>query len=338
MCTTRPFGCDASSLSNRRLWFAIIDLPFQRSQALLMVNCFKDSRIPLHQLRQLGRLRWSQFPARYRCHDRGKALHGINRRIHRRQAESEMAILTGRYDAVHAKSQRSHVARQAEIDCLSGEPFRLSVEQRLHCARHGVPRTLWTASGVSGLTRLEGPAGLFSACFSSAIGQDGDPARTHFSLAPPFSLGRRFDLVFLAIRISDVRMRASSLRLLILTLIVFRGGPIGSLSAFLVGALALAGLTLSRAQCLKNHTASAQYLICADGKCPPLLRRLLSARHPHRVLLRSLKRLCFLKRHAVSLELLKDTAADVLFLGLKKVIRRHHLNGSADQCRVRACQ
>jgi uncharacterized membrane protein len=80
-------------------------------------------------------------------------------------------------------------------------------------------------------------------------------------------------------------MRASSLRLLILTLIVFRGGPIGSLSAFLVGALALAGLTLSRTQCLKNYTASAQRLICANGKCPPLLRRLLSARHPHRVII-----------------------------------------------------
>jgi len=28
-----------------------------------------------------------------------------------------------------------------------------------------------------------------------------------------------------------------------------------------VGAIALAGLTLSRAQCLKNHTASAQCMI-----------------------------------------------------------------------------
>jgi len=69
-----------------------------------------------------------------------------------------------------------------------------------------------------------------------------------------------------SIQFSDVRMRASSLRLLILTLIVFRGGPIGSLSAFLVGALALAGLTLSRTQCLKNHTASAQCLIGAGGR------------------------------------------------------------------------
>jgi hypothetical protein len=83
-----------------------------------------------------------------------------------------------------------------------------------------------------------------------------------------------------------------------LTLVIFRGGPVGSLSAFLVGAIAPAGLTLSRTQCLNNHTASAQCLICADG--PPLLRRLLSARHPHRVLLRSLKRLCFLDTDAVS--------------------------------------
>jgi len=67
-----------------------------------------------------------------------------------------------------------------------------------------------------------------------------------------------------------------------LTLIAFCGGPIGSLSAFLVGVIALAGLTLSRAKCLKNYTASAQCLICANGKCPPLLRRLLSARHPRR--------------------------------------------------------
>jgi len=46
--------------------------------------------------------------------------------------------------------------------------------------------------------------------------------------------------------------------------LLFAAGPIGSLSAFLVGALALAGLTLSRAKCLKNYTASAQCLICAD--------------------------------------------------------------------------
>jgi hypothetical protein len=54
MCTTPPFGRDtSSSLSNRRLWFEIIDLSFQRSQALFVVNCFKNSRIALHQLRQL---------------------------------------------------------------------------------------------------------------------------------------------------------------------------------------------------------------------------------------------------------------------------------------------
>jgi hypothetical protein len=35
------------------------------------------------------------------------------------------------------------------------------------------------------------------------------------------------------------------------------------------------------------------------------------------LLLRSLKRPCFLRLHGVSLELLKDTAADVLCLGLK---------------------
>jgi hypothetical protein len=119
-----------------------------------------------------------------------------------------------------------------------------------------------------------------------------------------------------------------------LTLIAFCGGPIGSLSAFLVGVLAPAGLTLSRAQCLKNYTAGAQCLICADG--PPLLRRCLV---PGILTgeLRSLKRPCFLKRHAVSLELLKDTAADVLCLGLKKgnqAASLDWLSGSMPRARI----